>query len=215
MFKSISRTRLAPVLSCSLLLVLGGCSSMASNRDLESIHQPMVKRSNYIFDISVGPDGIPLSEQRRLAGWFEAMAIRYGDRITVDDPAKSSSAFAAVEAVAGRYGILVSSEDSLTSGEIGAGKIRVILTRSVATVPGCPDWSVKVDTNFSNGASSNYGCAVNSNLAAMVADPEHLLHGARSDATRITAPTKAIDAYRTQAATGGGGLTAVSSKGGN
>jgi pilus assembly protein CpaD len=80
-----------------------------------------------------------LPEQRRLAGWFEAMKLRYGDRITIDDPLKSGSNRAAVEAVAGRFGLLVGDQAPVTSGMVNAGAVRVIVTRSSASVPGCPD----------------------------------------------------------------------------
>jgi pilus assembly protein CpaD len=48
-----------------------------------------------------------------------------------------------------------------------------------------------------------FGCAINSNFAAMVADPEHLLHGAEGTGeTVVMSSTKAIESYREQAPTG-------------
>jgi pilus assembly protein CpaD len=61
---------------------------------------------------------------------------------------------------------------------------------------------------------SNFGCAVNSNLAAMIANPEDLIQG--RDASGLVDPrtgTKAVDIYRDKKPTGAGGLPAVSSKG--
>ena len=52
----------------------------------------------------------------------------------------------------------------------------------------------------------------------MVADPEHLLHGAEGTGeTVVMSSTKAIQSYREQEPTGGGELQAVSSQasGGN
>jgi pilus assembly protein CpaD len=43
---------------------------------------------------------------------------------------------------------------------------------------------------------SNFGCAVNSNLAAMVANPGDLVSGRESTSTRCRARNKAIEAYR-------------------
>jgi pilus assembly protein CpaD len=55
---------------------------------------------------------------------------------------------------------------------------------------------------------------VNSNIAAMIADPEDLIHGRDGTAVEDTrAAAKAVDMYRTKPPTGQGGLQAVSSKG--
>jgi len=209
------RKALASALTCSLALALAGCGGMPSNRSLESVHQPLVSRSNFTLDVAAGPSGISPSEQRRLAGWFDAMDLRYGDRVAIDDPAKSGATQAAIEALAGRYGILLSDTAPVTPGYVNPGMVRVVLTRSSATVPGCPDWSAKSETNFGNGTSSNFGCATNSNLAAMVADPEHLLHGATGGPGRVTGATKAIDSYREAPPSGEKGLTQTSTKSGN
>ena len=208
---------LGAALTFSLGLALAGCGGMPSNRSLESVHQPVIERTNYTLDLTTGPGGLSLPEQRRLAGWFDAMDLRYGDRISIDDPLSSSATRSAVEAVAGRSGMLVGDSAPVTAGAISAGSVRVIITRSSAHVPGCPDWSAKSDTNFGNGASSNYGCAINGNVAAMVADPEHLIHGAASTGrTVVMSSTKAIDSYREAKPTGEKGLKADSTqKGGN
>jgi pilus assembly protein CpaD len=204
--------KLRSAIALSLGLALAGCGGMPSNRSLESTHQPVVSRTNYTLDLTSGPGGLSIPEQRRLAGWFEAMDLRYGDRITIDDPLLSGATRSAVEAVASRHGLLVGGAAPVTPGEVMAGSVRVVVTRSTATVPGCPDWSAQSDANLLNGTSSNYGCATNSNLAAMVADPEHLLQGASGTGeTVVMSGTKAIDSYREAKPTGEGGLKAVSS----
>ncbi len=206
--------RAGAAIALPLLLALGGCGT-PTNPSLESIHQPIVARTNYALDVMAGPGGLSPAEARRLAGWFDAMDLRYGDRIAIDDPLQSGAARASVEAVASRWGMLVGDDAPVTPGAINAGTLRVIVTRSVATVPGCPDWSANSDTNLTNGSSSNYGCASNSNLAAMVADPEHLLHGASAKGgTVVMSSTKAIDSYRTTPPTGEKGLKASSTESG-
>lgn len=211
----VSKKALASALSASLVLALGGCGGMASNTALDSIHQPVVSRTNYTLDISAGPGGVSIPEQRRLAGWFEALDLRYGDRISIDDPLKSGATRAAVDGVAGRHGIMVGDEAPVTPGFVNPGTVRIVVTRSSATVPGCPDWSAKNETNLKNGTSSNYGCATNSNFAAMVANPEHLIQGASTKgATTVMTGTKAIDAYRDARPTGENGLSKQSTQSG-
>ena len=107
-------------------------------------------------------------------------------------------------------------EAPVTTGEVSAGTARIVITRSTATVPGCPDWSARSDSNLRNAASSNYGCATNGNLAAMVADPEHLLKGANSAGrTVVMSGNKAIESYREAKPTGESGLKQNSTQGGN
>lgn len=205
-----------PALALALALGLAGCGGMASNRSLESVHQPVVSRTNYTLDLTAGPGGLSLPEQRRLAGWFDALGLRYGDRVYLDDPLDAGATRSGVEAVAGRWGILVGDDAPVTPGDVPAGTVRVVVVRSTAAVPGCPDWSAKSDTNLGNATPSNFGCATNANLAAMVADPEHLLHGSDSTGhTAVMSSTKAIDSYREAKPTGEKGLKENSTKGGN
>lgn len=201
-----------------LALPLAACNSPSAdmNRSLESVRQPVVQRSNFVFDVSTLPGGgLPVSEQRRLLGWLEALDLGYGDRISVDDPLDSDQTRSAVEAVAGRFGILLADITPVTEGEISAGTARVVVMRTEASVPGCPDWSAKIDNKLNNATSPGFGCAINGNMAAMVANKEDLVRGARSTGTTVVmSNNKAIEAFRAQPATGAAGLKEVSSKSG-
>ncbi|MCJ2188170.1 CpaD family pilus assembly protein [Novosphingobium beihaiensis] len=192
-------------LALSLGLVLAGCAGIPTNRSMYSEHQPVVEKVNYTLDLTTGGSGLAYGEQSRLAGWFDAMGLKYGDKVYIDDPNGNGAAQSAIGAVASRYGILVSDGAPQTAGYVTPGTARVVIVRSKASVPGCPDWSVKTDFNPNNGLSSNYGCATNSNLAAMVANPEDLLRGADSTGTTVSmSSNKAIDAYRAASPTGNG-----------
>lgn len=202
--------KFAGAIALSLGVALAGCGGMADNRSLYSAKQPVVERSNYTLDIEATQGGLPITEQQRLAGWFEAMDLRYGDRISIDDPVNSVATREAVAALAGRYGLLLAEGTPMTAGYIAPGQARVVITRSSASVPGCPDWSVKTEANYGNATYPGFGCGVNSNLAAMVADPEDLIAGQTGTGeTIVTTSTKAIDAYRAAEPTGVGGLAEV------
>ena len=208
-----ARRATGTALALSLGLVLAGCGGMPTNRSLYSVHQPVVERVNYTLDVSTGTGGLSYPEQRQLAGWLEAMDLGYGDRVSIDDPLGSSATRSAVAALTSRYGLLLSDDAPQTKGYIQAGNARIVITRSTASVPGCPDWSANSDVNLMNATSSNYGCATNSNLASMVANPEHLIKGAEStDFTVVMGSTKAIDSYREAEPTGARGLAQAGSK---
>ncbi len=88
-----------------------------------------------------------------------------------------------------------------------------VVTANGATVPNCPNWK-SAGQDSAAMTDSNYGCAVNSNLAAMIADPADLLHGKTDPATGrdADAAVKAIKAWRDQKPTGTRGIEKVSSQ---
>ena len=206
----------AAALALSLALTLGACGGIAENRTLYSQKQPVVERTNYTLDLATSEDGLAVAEQQRLTEWFETIDLKYGDRLSIDDPAMGAATRDAVARIAGRHGILLAEGAPTTAGFITPGRARVVVTRSTASVPGCPDWSAKSDINYANAIYPNYGCAINSNLAAMVANPEDLIKGQEGTGETVVATsTKAIESYRTIAPSGSKGLTDVSASEGN
>ncbi len=215
-FAKNSKLAKAPVYAIALTLGLAvaGCGGMPTNKSLYSTKQPVVERNNYALDVQTDGSGLAIAEQQRVNGWFEAMDLRYGDRISVDDPSNNPAVKSAVEDLAGRFGLLVSNTAPTTQGYLQPGQARIVITRSTASVPGCPDWSAKSDMNYFNATHPGYGCAVNSNLAAMVADPEDLLEGKKgSSETLIATSNKAIETLREASPTGAQGLQDASTGG--
>lgn len=215
---TLARTpALAPQLALALTLGLGlaGCGGMPTNTSLYSVKQPVVERTNFTMDVTTTAAGLPISEQQRLNGWFETMDLSYGDRIAIENPGQNPAVTTAVRDLAARYGLIINETAPVTSGFIEPGQARVVITRSTASVPGCPDWSAKSDINYNNAASPGFGCATNSNMAAMVADPQDLLQGKKGDSeTVIATSNKAISTYRETAPSGAGGLLEASASGG-
>lgn len=201
-------------IALSLGLALSACNTaVPKNRTLYSVKQPVVERANYTLDLAASDAGLSIPEQGRLADWFRSMDLRYGDRVAVEDGTASAAVREDVAAIAGRHGLLISDGAPVTEGYVEPGNVRVVVTRSRAYVPGCPDWSEKIADYGDNQTAPGFGCAVNGNMAAMIADPEHLLRGATGTGeTVIMSSTKAIQTYREQEPTGAGGLPEVSSQ---
>lgn len=192
----------------ALSFALAGCGGMPVNRSLDNLHQPVVEHTNYTFDVTTLPGGgIDPVQQARLGDWFAALGLKFGDHVAVDDPAQTAATHAAVESVAARFGLILDPLAPVTEGVLPAGAARVVISRTTASVPGCPDWQSRSDANYANATSRNYGCAVTQNIAAMVANKEDLIHGQTgAGQTVVMTNTKAIDAYRTKAPTGNQGL---------
>ena len=202
-----SAAAIALTLAPALAACGGATTGAAANRSLYSVHQPIVATSTFALDLATaGGGGLSQPEQERLAGWLDTMRLAYGDRLTVEGPGLTPAARADVAAIAGRHGIIPSEAAPVSAGGIAPGSVRVTLTRSTAEVRDCPDWSGRPG----GGTRAGYGCATNANLAAMISDPEHLLHGATDTGnTQVMTSNKAIDAYRNGPTTGAAGLSQV------
>jgi len=203
--------------SVILLVALGlaGCGHKPydiPDRGLEAVNVPVVTRSDYVFD-AAAPDGsLAPYEAARLNAWFAGLDLGYGDSIYVDGPF-APGARSDVAQVAGNYGLMVADGAPVTAGAVGPGMVRVIVSRTRASVPGCPNWSTSSHPNSQNRAMPNFGCAVNGNIAAMVADPQDLVHGREgSSVGDALTSAKAVGAYRRAEPTGKNGLQDVNTK---
>jgi len=101
----------------------------------------------------------------------------------------------------------------VTAGAVQPDSLRVVVSRNRAEVPNCPNWSTPSQPNFENRTMPNFGCSVNGNLAAMVADPEDLVHGREGGAVvDVMTATKAVGTYRNAQPTGTKGLQTIDTK---
>ncbi len=187
-------------------LLLAGCAGY--NGGLDSVHQPVVSRQDLTLDLQADGGRLAPGEARRLAEWMGAMNLRYGDRIAIDDGADGTTGRGEVAAAAGRYGLLLADRAPATGRPDGTDNVRVVITRTSASVSGCPDYRHPSGMTADASTSSNFGCATAANLAAMIADPADLVRGAPGAPTADPQTmTKAIGAYRAAAPSGAGGTT--------
>jgi pilus assembly protein CpaD len=199
---------------------IAGCSYHAQAGDLpdrgvEAVNVPVVTRADYVFDAAAPGGSITPAEKARLDAWFHGLDLGYGDAVYVDAPYADAARYEVAQ-VAGNYGMLVQPGAPVTAGAVAPGTVRVIVSRTRAEIPGCPNWSQPSQPNYNNRMMSNFGCGVNANLAAQVANPEDLVHGRESTALgNNQTATKAIIFYKTTPPTGQKGLQSVSVKGGN
>jgi pilus assembly protein CpaD len=183
-------------------------------RGLDSVNVPVVTRSDYAFDASAPDGSLAPGEQARLDAWFSGLNLGYGDRVYVDG-AYADGARSDVARVVGRYGMLLSSGSPVAQGVVNPGSVRVLVSRTRASVPNCPNWSDQSKPNWDNHMMPSYGCGVNGNIAAMIADPNDLVWGREGTGyDNGDTASRAIRSYRNAKPTGEGGLIDVSTKGG-
>ena len=198
-----------------LASAIAGCATPQvdqPSRGVTAVNQPVVTRPDYAVDLSAPDGNLSPGEQARLDSWFTSLGLGYGDVVYVDGP-YAGAARRDVAQVTGKYGLLVSAGSPVTAGVIQPGAVRVVVSRTRATVPNCPNWDRPASPDFENQQMSNYGCAVSANFAAMVANPGDLVHGREGDALvdGLTA-SKAIQSYRTAKPTGEKGLQEINTK---
>lgn len=206
-FRTFFLTAAAPALA------LAGCTG-TENRGIESVHQPVVQQQDYAFDVTAGPSGLAPGEAARVGDWFAAMRLGFGDRVSMDDPSGyGPGARADVAREAARFGLVVDHVAPVTDTAVQPGTVRVVVSRAQASVPGCPDFTRYQGTDPTNSTTSNFGCASNTNLAAMIADPMDLVRGAPgNDVNDPRLGNRAIESYRKASPTGAGG-TAIKAEG--
>jgi pilus assembly protein CpaD len=193
-----------------------GPITAGNNPSLYSVHQPVVQRTDFVLDLDASGDNLSPGEQARLLGWFRSIELRYGDQLFVEEPRDypSPGARNGISNVVGQYGLFLRDGAPVTQGVVQPGTIRVIATRFTADVPSCPNWSVRDELAHSN-TSSNYGCAVNSNLAAMVANANDLVLGQQGSLTgSSTTAGRAVGVYRQRQPTGQQPLQSPSTRSG-
>jgi pilus assembly protein CpaD len=194
--------KLLPALLAS---ALAGCMTPGAplaSRGVESVNVPVLAKSNFAIDLAAPGGVIAPAELARLNGWFQGLDLGYGDSIYVDG-AYADTARTQIAGLAGNYGMMVLPAAPVTAGTIPSGMVRVVVSRTRAEVPGCPNWNQVSQPNFENKSMSNFGCGVNSDLAMQVANPEDLIHGRQGPAA-VDAITgaKAIEMYRSWPLTG-------------
>lgn len=76
-------------------------------------------------------------------------------------------------------------------------RVEVVVDRHLVVLPPCPDWSRRSGTDFANQPHTNFGCAVQTNLGLMIANPRDLERGRALSPADGTREADAIVRYRT------------------
>lgn len=199
-----------------LASTLGACTTDGTDqpaRGVASVNVPVVARADYAFDLAAPDGSLSTSEQARLDAWFRSLELGYGDTIFVDGP-YAYGARDDVARVAGSYGLMVAAGAPITPGAVPAGMVRVVVARTRASVPNCPNWDTPAQPTWDHAQFSNFGCGVNSNIAAMVANPGDLVHGREGSGVGDNRTSvKALESYRKAVPTGQQGLKDINTKG--
>lgn len=180
---------------------LSGClaeKSMWSEND--TIKRNSVALHHITHDVAFSGDATGLTDAqaedidrflaRSMAGYGDTFAIDAGE-----DRVSASRREALVSYLRAR-GLVVSAEPAVYGASLTSGTVRLILNRYVVTPPPCPDWRHPTNPDFNNQPSGNFGCATQTNLGLMVANPRDLVDGKSLGTTDAENAAKAVQNYR-------------------
>jgi pilus assembly protein CpaD len=149
-------------------------------------HPIAVRQGEVALDLVVypGSSGLNESQKGQLYGFLRDYTSQSSDRLLVRAPSGGPNETAAMKAYeqvqkamrsAGINPRSVALEPYYGNGDPSA-PLRLSYLQFVAEPPDCPDWSENIGRDPQNMPWPNMGCATQRNLAAMVANPEDLLH---------------------------------------
>jgi pilus assembly protein CpaD len=163
----------------AIALAATGCAPAAAEyTKAEAPNRLQVAGATTTVELAFTPGSARLSAAAasRLDGLVANGAIRSADRVTVaaaGPPGLAAAREAAVARELLRWGIVAEAQPLPA---VPRDRALVTVGRYAVTLPPCPNWSEPRANDFTNAATSNFGCATAVNLGLM-ANPADLASG--------------------------------------
>jgi pilus assembly protein CpaD len=191
-----------------LLTLLAACAAGPkgwSESNVEKRNKVELVRLTQDIDFNTaGADAtLPEAAANAVDNFLKVNAISHNDELSLDLPqAKSREETKdnlkhrrALSAYLAARGLSLAAAATPYGAEPLPGTARLVVGRYVVTPPACPDWSKPAGADYQNTASSNHGCAVESALGRMVANPHDLIEGRDLSPASGATGAKAIQTY--------------------
>jgi pilus assembly protein CpaD len=186
-------------------LLLAGCGinpELAAPAPLAPYPPPKqieVRLASFNHDIHFAPGAKRLTSAQAsgLASFLTHNGIGQGDTVTVASAGSTTKVATARRAAV--LNVLKAYQIPARSGidtSLAPDTIRVHAAHAVAIAPACPDWSKPEANEPENRPSSNYACATEANLAAMIANPVDLVKPRDSNIADADALARGAALYR-------------------
>lgn len=205
-------------LALLLALSAAACATPQMVKDGKSVptsadlHEITVAQTGARLEVAIGPGGAMTPEASAQIDQFGAnyRAVGHGPLIVSTPSGSGDGDSAARMAQATRMaltegGVAFAAISGSTYDAAGRSTAPIVLSfqRYEATAPECaPVWTIDLADARSNNPTSNFGCSLNANLAAMIADPADLM-GPRASAPRDASRRDVVmDKYRNGEPTG-------------
>jgi len=170
-------------------------------------HPIVLKEQEQTLDVPVTQTmhDLPVAAQSAVQGFTNAFKRSASGRITIMLPSGSPNESAArklsntirqVVSNAGVPGNRISTVTYYAAEHGSAAPIRLSYGAVNASVTGCGKWKADLTENADNRNYHNFGCATQSNLAAMISNPADLLGPRGSTTIDASRRSKVIEDYR-------------------
>jgi len=192
---TINRTHIAMALSTVLLL--GACAPVNGYTDAEASNHLTLDSATTQVKVRFAAGSAQLSpaEVAQLRHLAAIGAIGPRDRVVIGaagTPALAEQRVGSISAVLLHYGVVV---EPGQLAEVAPNHALIEVTRTLVTLPPCPNWSKRPSSDFANAPSSNFGCSTESNLGLMVANPSDLASGRPMNGTAGQPAAAAVNRY--------------------
>ena len=178
--------RFSSFVGAGLLLGLGlaasGCAPQTSQWSMvEAPRENKLTLVRLAHQVQFRPneDRLSPAEAARLGAFIRDQNVGYGDQILLigGNGALAQRRQEAVATAFARGGMRVIRDVEIEGLSTAPNELRVVVSRHVVTPPTCPNWSKRPDDDFGNTQSSHIGCATQTNLGLMIANPSDLVAG--------------------------------------
>jgi pilus assembly protein CpaD len=170
-------------LCLAAVLTAGSCSSPSGDEktvfdDPTANHPILVQPSSQSLKVNVSPAGIAPADTAHLDAFVSGYQAHGNGKIVISAPA-GPLANVEVTWIADRINAMGVSRDQILvanrDAAPGDGQVELNYVSYQANTAPCGDWSEDLAYTIDNKTASNLGCAVQHNIAAMVADPRDLM----------------------------------------
>jgi len=192
------KTNRAPlIVALASTLLLGACAPVTEYSASEASKDIGLDSSTTQIDLRFSPSTAHLSpgDAARLREMAAGGAIGPSDRVFVAASGAQSLAGQRIGTVAAQllpYGIVATPAQL---AQLPPNYAIVEITRTLVTLPPCPNWSKPSASDFGNQPSSNHGCATAVNLGMMVANPTDLASGTKLGSAAGQPAVAAVSRY--------------------
>jgi pilus assembly protein CpaD len=168
-----------------------------SSAGAQKVNKVEFSRLSHTVRFTSGSPTLTSAETSRLMGFLDDSDIVYGDHLylgAAGDDALTQKREAALRRILAKRGVLMTVSPIAAHGS--SDEMTVQLERYVVTPPACPNWSKPTGGDPDNTTFSNFGCATETNLGMMVANPRDLLVGRQPGPPDADPALHAIQNYR-------------------
>jgi pilus assembly protein CpaD len=170
-------------LCLAAVIIAGSCSSPSGDEkmifdDPVANHPILVQPSSQSLNVNVSPAGVAPADMAHLDAFVSDYQAHGNGKIVISAPAGALANAELVQIAdhinamgVSRDQILVASRDAAP----GDSQVQLNYVSYQANTAPCGDWSEDLAYTMDNKTASNLGCAVQRNIAAMVADPRDLV----------------------------------------